>query len=170
LMKNIHSTLLAQSQEQLFFLKLVSQQLTSDQFVKPLELLGYSTVGRHMRHVVEFYQCLIDGAISGEINYDARARNLQLEENLNLVFDTLASIQNSLGQLKNGTIMLRVAEGSVLLPTTIERELAYNTEHCIHHLAIIRMGIKAHFSEIELVSEMGYAYSTLTFQNQTHKA
>jgi hypothetical protein len=170
LMKNIHSTLLAQSQEQLFFLKLVSQGLRSDQFIKPLALLGNSTIGKHFRHVIEFYQCLLEGVALGEINYDARIRNLRLEEDLSFVIDTLNYIQERLDHLENDSLMLRVAEGTVLLPTTIERELAYNTEHCIHHLAIIRMGIKAHFSEIELVSEMGYAYSTLTFQNQTHKA
>jgi len=46
------------------------------------------------------------------------------------------------------------------------RELQYNIEHAIHHMAIIKIAIGACFTEVELPANFGVAYSTVRYQKQ----
>src|SRR5215469_16177186 len=39
----------------------------------------HASIGGHYRHVLEHFQSLIRGLRAGEINYDARERNLRLQ-------------------------------------------------------------------------------------------
>ena len=43
------------------------------------ELLFGGTIGQHIRHVVECYQCLLRQRESGLLNYDRRERDPQME-------------------------------------------------------------------------------------------
>ncbi len=169
-MTPIHPVLLSQSKEQLRFLQDLLQNITLEQFRQPLPHMSDSSIGRHFRHVIEFYQCLITGFQTGSLNYDARARNLDLEEIKSEAEQMLSVLQLSLSRLHERTVQLLVADGEVSLATTIGRELAYNTEHCIHHLAIIKMGVKAHFPHINMGAAVGLAYATIAYQQQSEKA
>ncbi len=40
------------------------------EYQQKLPLLSESTIGMHVRHIIEFYQCLIKGQLQGQINYD----------------------------------------------------------------------------------------------------
>jgi hypothetical protein len=166
----IHLVLLSQSREQLCFLQDLLQNITQEQFIQPLPVMSDSTIGKHVRHVVEFYQCLIAGFETGVVNYDARPRNSDLEEIKSEAEKILALLQMAVSALQDKTVNLLVSDGAVSLQTTIGRELAYNTEHCIHHLAIIKMGVKLHFSHINMSKEIGLAYATLAFQHQLPQA
>ncbi len=46
------------TREKLSELKELLIQLSNDQIAAPIEALHGSTVGMHMRHILEFYQCL----------------------------------------------------------------------------------------------------------------
>ena len=52
-------------------LKIISPAAYSD----PLPLLHGSSVGQHVRHTLEFYQCLFEQAPHGFVDYDARKRD-----------------------------------------------------------------------------------------------
>jgi hypothetical protein len=45
----------------------------------------------------------------------------------------------------------------------MERELAYNIEHTIHHMAIIKQSIIEHFTYIDLPEYFGVASSTVRY-------
>ncbi|TAG65626.1 MAG: DinB family protein, partial [Runella slithyformis] len=49
--------------------------------------------------------------------------------------------------------------------TTLSRELVYIAEHAIHHLAILKIALRAHFPDIALPVHFGVAYSTVQYQN-----
>jgi len=51
------------------------------------------------------------------------------------------------------------------IPSNYYRELAYNLEHTIHHMALIRVGVNE-VSSIELPVEFGVAYSTVKYRKQ----
>ena len=67
--------------------------------------------------------------------------------------------------------LLLIAEdyGIELAPVNIKtnyyRELAYNLEHTIHHMALIRVGI-AEVSSLSVPENFGVAYSTLKFRER----
>ncbi|MBK7681685.1 MAG: hypothetical protein IPJ26_04015 [Bacteroidetes bacterium] len=50
--------------------------------------------------------------------------------------------------------------------STYKRELAYNIEHAIHHMAIIKIAIENAYSDIVLDKAFGVAPSTIRFQRE----
>src|SRR5947199_4753853 len=40
---------------------------------------AYASIGTHLRHILEFYECFLDGVDSGHIDYDARKRDQSIE-------------------------------------------------------------------------------------------
>jgi len=55
--------------------------LTKDEYTSQLNMLNKSTIGQHIRHIVEFYNELEKGYSAGIIDYDNRSRNLSFEIN-----------------------------------------------------------------------------------------
>ena len=53
----------------------VLDQLTDDQFVVPSSILFNATIGQHVRHIIELFQCLENGYVEGVVNYEKRKRN-----------------------------------------------------------------------------------------------
>jgi hypothetical protein len=49
----------------------------------------------------------------------------------------------------------------VLIESTLARELLYNLEHAIHHMALIRVGLNLRFKYVLYQDNFGVAYSTL---------
>lgn len=154
--------------EQLFDLL---SHLKPTQFSTSLTVLNGSSIGQHVRHVIEFYQCLVNGIEHGVIDYDARQRNLELEKSLAFSLDTLKSIIDTIDSLDNPSqpLLLAVAyepDNQDFIDTTLIREMVYMIEHSIHHYALIRIGIQENFSSIEIPKHFGVAYSTIQHQEK----
>lgn len=143
-------------------------QLSNDQYTQSMTVLTDNSVGKHIRHIVEFYQCLLNGISIGEIDYDKRERNLLLETDINYTQEIIKEIVSYTEIVLDNPLKLKISyEGGICsVNTSVFRELAYNIEHTIHHLAIIKIGIKTHFSEISLSKNLGVAYSTIKYQQQ----
>jgi uncharacterized damage-inducible protein DinB len=142
--------------------------LSQEQYSRKLEILTDASIGQHVRHILEFYQCLFNGAISKEVNYDARKRDLKLETDLHFASKTVDEIINVLLAIKSDFPVNFIADYSTsqdqkptLIQSTFYRELAYNLEHSIHHQALIKVAI----TEMQLTSlvkeTFGYAPSTI---------
>ena len=48
-----------------------------------------------------------------------------------------------------------------IMNTTLERELAYNIEHAIHHMAILKIGVRTIAPGTDIPDGFGIAVSTL---------
>ena len=83
-----------------------------------------------------------------------------------LAFNTLIDLENNL--IKSDKALLMVTEKSenvfeTIVTTTYFREIIYNTEHTIHHLALIKVGLIE--LNINIVNpEFGMAYSTIKYK------
>lgn len=118
--------------------------LHKKQYTKKIEHLGNASIGGHTRHIIELLQCAVDGYYTGAVDYVNRTRNLLLETNTKLAYATLQelvhNIRNDDAQLK----MIVEQAGDDACPevfTTYYREIVYNTEHTIHHLALIKVAL-----------------------------
>ena len=143
-------------------------QLNNEQYTQSMSVLTDNSVGKHIRHIVVFYQCLLNGISAGQIDYDKRERNLLLETDRNYAQDAIRKIINNTAVIHDRPLTLDMAygDGTCTVNTSIFRELAYNIEHVIHHLAIIKIGIKTHYPEVPLPENLGVAYPTVKYQQQ----
>jgi hypothetical protein len=133
-----------------------------------LRPLHYSTMGQHVRHITEFYLCLLKGHKTGVVDYDARERNLMIEIDKDFTIEILENVIQDLRKLKsNKSLILKSSFGgdeAMEISTSFFRELTYLIEHTIHHLAIIKIGLNEVYPEIEIPKNFGVAHSTVRFR------
>lgn len=142
------------------------------QFSSNLSILSGNTIGKHLRHIIEFYQHLLVSYAGDQIivDYDARQRNHQTETDRDYAKLQLQILINHLEKASTNKEMLLcfclTDQGDRQhIPTTFYRELAYNLEHAVHHLAILKMAVMTHFPEMRLSEGFGVAYATMQYQN-----
>ena len=148
----------------------VTRQLENADFTRPSTALSQATIGQHVRHTLEFFQCLERGLPMGIVNYDAREHNEMVQENRELalqVIDQLLSFLKS--QHENVPLRLevgyeRTSDNTQSITTNFHRELSYNIEHAVHHMALIKVGLKELTPDVVLPPDFGVAVSTLRHQ------
>jgi uncharacterized damage-inducible protein DinB len=146
------------------------QSLPTGVYHEPLGTLHQHSVGQHTRHIVEFYECLFQGLSGGQVNYDARERNLRLETDKAYTIRLIEDITTRLAAFSGTDTPLTLLQAfgtdeAPALPTSWWRELAYMIEHTIHHLAIIKIGLNQTYPDVVLPLHFGVAHSTIQFRN-----
>lgn len=131
---------------------------------------GRASVGQHVRHLLEFYQCLFEATTT--VNYDNRKRNLKLETDLKYAIKTIDSVVAALELQTTDRPLHTLANfpsatsQPLCICSSLSRELLYVLEHAIHHKALLRILIKDANPQFELDDAFGVAYSTMAYQNQ----
>lgn len=144
-------------------------QLTNDEYIQPSKTLFNATIGQHVRHIIELFLCLEKGYDEGIVNYEKRARDYRIETDKVVAAVLLKEVYKNI-ERPNREIMLEAedycdANGVVAVPSNYYRELVYNLEHTIHHMALIRVGIKE-VSSVNLPEQFGVAYSTVKYRKE----
>ena len=144
-------------------------QLSNEEYARPSNILLNATIGQHVRHIIELFQCLEKGYDEGVVNYEKRKRDYQIESNKELATALLKAVYQNI-ERPNKEIILEAEDyydtmEIASIPSNYYRELAYNLEHTIHHMALIRVGVNE-ISFIELPDEFGVAYSTVKYRKQ----
>lgn len=120
------------------------QQITDEQYSRPCSNLFGASVGQHVRHILDLFSSLVNGYNSGIINYDNRKREALIETSIARATIVMHSILNGIDRpgkelILEGDFGL---EGDLMaINTNFLRELAYNLEHTIHHMALIKVGL-----------------------------
>lgn len=142
--------------------------VNKDQYSCPIPHLGGASIGGHTRHIIELLQCAVQGADNGLIDYENRHRNLSLETDSELAKKEIEIILNSVienNKELNLIISLNVNGPELIIPSNYYREIVYNIEHTIHHLALIRVALIALGLDI-VEGEFGVSSSTLKYRSQ----
>lgn len=162
--------LLIKSIEEVFIqLSDALDRLSDKEYMQPSDILFNASIGQHIRHIIELFQCLEKGYEEGLVNYEKRKRDYRIETNKNLAALLLRKIYRNLSK-PNKRLSLEAEDynetvETVTITTNYYREIAYNLEHTIHHMALIRVGINE-VSDIQLPGQFGVAYSTIKFRQQ----
>ena len=124
----------------------------------------YSSIGGHIRHILDFYDCIFNVNSENKIDLTARSRNKEVETKCCIAKDYLSKITKRLNKLNidiNKTVIVidDLGLGKIEIPYTYGSLLAQANSHTIHHYAIIsyifdRLGI------IIEDSDFGYNPST----------
>jgi len=153
-------TLLCQMEELLL-------ALTDEQYGKKLRVLSNASLGQHTRHILEFFIELNTGYETGLVNYDNRKRDYNLEISRATAIDQINAL--IAGLEKEDKILTLAADYgqdqdcTIRVSTNYQRELVYNLEHMVHHMALLRIGIQAQ-SGIRLPEDFGVALSTIKYR------
>ena len=143
------------------------KQFDEQSFITCSPAMNGASVGQHVRHVIEFFTSLEKGYRCGTVNYDLRAHDHQIESDPTLALEVLSSIRLFLAENpQDCSLILQTAyyeQSDQWLPvsTSFKRELAYTIDHAIHHMAMIKAGLKAVAPQVQPVENFGVAYSTL---------
>ncbi len=144
-------------------------QLTAIEYTQPSKILFNASIGQHVRHVVELFLCLENGYATGVVNYEKRKRDYKIESDKDFAIQLLKDIYHRLERPNIDLVMeaedYENTSGVVAIPSNYYREIAYNLEHTIHHMALIRVGINE-VSSLVLPDEFGVAYSTIKFRKE----
>lgn len=158
--------------DKLLSLKGILNQIKDEHYNLPLSTLMGASVGKHVRHIVEFYECLLGNSENNLVNYDDRKRNIFLEENVKYSRDYITEIIDLLEKIiANKRLLLssKYKDETINMETSLYREITYNIEHTVHHLAIINIALPIHFPYINVPTNFGYADSTIQYL-KTQKA
>jgi hypothetical protein len=158
--------------EQLKSLSNLLLLLNDQQYNQKIAFLGNASIGGHSRHIIELLKCVTDGYNTGTVDYLNRVRDLAIETDKLLAMQELSLMAEKVKQSdKRMNLVIECDEESAsnFVATTYFREIVYNAEHAIHHLALIRVALKE--MKLEIVGDdFGMAYSTIKYlatQNET---
>lgn len=143
------------------------------------------SLGKHVRHILEHYQTLIDAPeLSPEpsqsmasLDYENRLREAALENSPAQAQARIHQLQvglKALSTIPHDTLLIlrypteepeHIASINALpLPSSLGRELAFLTSHSIHHMALL--GLLCEQLDIALPRTFGVHPSTLRFWKQ----
>lgn len=153
-------------------IKKLTQDITDSDFQKPCEMLFQSSIGQHIRHSLEFYLCLFKDLEYNIVNYDERKRQIDIETETQKAAEVISEIVDHLENItQNKDIEVKAnytadKEDEICMQSSLYRELGFCLEHCVHHQALIKTGLKE-LNRLNLVDQrFGVAPSTLRNQNQ----
>lgn len=124
----------------------------------------YSSIGTHIRHILDFYDCIYNITSDGRIDLTSRSRNKDVESNCDCAKNYLLDIKHKLrtgeiGVNQNFVVIDDLGLGKIEMPYTYGALLAQANSHTIHHYAIINYileGLKITFND----SDFGYNPTT----------
>lgn len=147
------------------------KQIEENDFVASPPVFFGASISKHLRHIYEFYNCLLSAEESGIVDYDSRQRDLKLEEDKEYAIQKFLELASRIKEDRTHSDLQLVSlyhygETTFHSNTSFERELIFNVEHLVHHLAIIKQGIITNFQNIELSENFGVARSTLDYRQK----
>ncbi len=143
----------------------ILEQLDNEELMRGHAVLFGSSIGQHLRHILEFYQCLLAAVHTGTFSYDRRRRDLSIETEVAAARASVAWSTRELVQLRLDQ-PLRMDADLPDIPlgtgaaTTLKRELLYLADHGVHHLAMVRIALEQALPHVSIPGQLGVAVST----------
>ena len=151
--------------EQLKSLSNLLLLLSDKQYNQKIAFLGNASIGGHTRHIIELLKCAADGYNTGTVDYLNRVRDLATERYKAFAMRKLSLMAEQIIKSdKQMNLVVECCEENALnyVTTTYFREIVYNAEHTIHHLALIRVALRE--MQLDIVEDnFGMAYSTIEY-------
>jgi len=126
-----------------------------------------SSIGAHVRHMVEFLQILVGADKDQVIDYASRKRDKLIESDKAYATAMLQHLKVHMRKEEDFT--LYVSEEGDRFTSSYLRELLYQHEHMVHHCAIVRLMLASH-PEVELDPSFGFARSTMAHKHKENQA
>ena len=162
--------MIIEAKENLMQIKELLESIGNEDYCRKTDILSNSTIGQHIRHILEFYLLLVTGSFTGTISYDKRERDERIELEPDFAITTVKRLLSGIETLSEKSPVIfeadYTADGSSgnLINSSVGRELAYCIEHSIHHQALIKAGLIALGLKELTNKHFGVAYSTIRYR------
>lgn len=145
--------------------------LKEEDYSREIAILNHTPISKHVRHILDFYLCLLDACkgSNATVCYDKRRRDDELEHSVNKVKTLIEAIQIEVENLDLDyklQLLQKIGGEQIHLDSTVARELLYNLEHAIHHMAIIKIAFQSDFGYVTIDKNFGIAPSTVAHRNE----
>lgn len=147
----------------------IIDQIPNEEYTRTLESLSGSTLGQHFRHAIEFFTCLSAGYNDGEVCYDNRKHDKNLERDRSLAINVIENIiefveQTQLAKDLDLLVSYHPEDRQAMrIKSNTAREITYNIEHVVHHMALVKIGLRECCPQIIVPVDFGVAVSTLKY-------
>lgn len=146
----------------------LTDELFADHTIPPFQ----SSVGKHIRHVLDFYQAFLT-AEDDKINYDHRDRSMAIETNRMHAIEAIGHIIHRFESVQDADrrVLSNNDDGGHRNPehafsiSSVGRELQFLASHTVHHFAIIAIILVQ--QGYTPPRDFGVAASTLTHWQET---
>lgn len=145
--------------------------LNDDQYAYLGEPRFTSTIGQHVRHVVDMYLALMVDENNNLIDYDCRRRGSLIESSCVRGIEALRKVLSWLDALDPMHVARRTVlvksevslqkSASVTLESSLMRELVFVGSHTVHHYALIK--VIANDQGLHVATGFGIAPATASF-------
>ena len=163
-MLNSHSEVIEQSIS-------VLSTLSDNEYSNVCQPLFNSSIGQHIRHVIDHFENLQAGMSTQIVDYNNRSRNSKTESSIQAALMQLHRIQLWLKALTESDIQAQISviseinvnqAHSVNVKSTVARELVFCASHAIHHYALIKLIRQIQGGVVD--KHFGLAPATITYQ------
>ena len=133
---------------------------------------GASSIGRHVRHILDHFTALRCAIRSGRVNYNLRDRDNAVESDPAAARVEIEQIRAWLtgGDLEDRPLEVESEISiskyqNICLPGSLHREIIYVINHTIHHIAYAKT--IARQMQLPLDAQLGVAPATATYLRST---
>lgn len=156
--------------EDLLKMRSLLLKLEDRDYTHASHLLSGATIGQHIRHILEFYSCLLHIGDDLSVNYDERKRDKDTECHRTVAIHQIDQLVIELGRISEDYPLILKGNYSSdpqtrtsTVDSSLFRELAYNLEHSIHHQALIKITLKERELDHLINERFGVAPATIRF-------
>lgn len=121
----------------------VVERIDDETFVRADTAFTDSSIGKHVRHILDFYRCFFLGLEGAHVDYDDRTRDTAIEtrrasaiEAACLAGENLLALDPAIDRELMVSSMTDVGVPATPCRSSIARELVFLQSHAIHHLAM----------------------------------
>ena len=129
---------------------------------------GQGGIGAHIRHDLNFVECVLKGIETGIVDYATRERDERIETDpafaASRIEDVIATLKSLNVDPRTVLFVVSEIDASLSHRSTVSRELEFVLSHTIHHHAIIKQKLRDTASNID--PAFGVAPSTLEYWRQ----
>jgi len=149
--------------------------ISDDQYTHASPPMYSSGVGGHLRHCLDHFYQLLDGVADGKVDYDARARDVRLENDRGTAIQRTEALVQTLSEFSGDELdvplMCKMDCGSengiVWSESSVRREMQFLVSHTVHHYALIALILR--HQGVEPHPDFGVAPSTVRYRESQLK-
>ena len=140
--------------------------IPTNAYASSLEVFEGSTLGKHFRHIHDFFNCLVTQCDHNHVDYAKRKRDQTIESQKDIAIKHFSNLKSSIHVLDESRVLKVFADFTLddgcrpEVQTTIGRELMYAYDHAVHHLAIVKIGLQSIDPTLPIKKDLGVAAST----------